>query len=170
MHQDVAMQQSLAGNFYREHHSWLNNWLRKKLGCGFDAADLAQDTFVKVVSHGKLDTVQEPRAFLTTIASRLIIDLIRKRNIEAAYLEALALANSDSACASPEQIREAVETLNEIAAILEGLPEKVYRAFLMFRLDGLSYAEIAEALGVSSSMVKQYLARAMHHCYQLRYA
>jgi RNA polymerase sigma-70 factor (ECF subfamily) len=94
---------------------------------------------------------------------------MRKRNIEQHYLEALYLSQANDFVASPQQIKEAVEALNEIAALLEGLPEKVYRAFLMCRLDGLSYAEIANKLGVSTSMVKQYIARAMMHCYQATY-
>ena len=33
------------------HHGWLHNWLRAKLGNSFDAADLAQDTFIRVLRH-----------------------------------------------------------------------------------------------------------------------
>lgn len=36
---------------YSTHHGWLHNWLRAKLGNSFDAADLAQDTFIRVLRH-----------------------------------------------------------------------------------------------------------------------
>ncbi len=170
MQQDATVPQYILDSVYREHHAWLNAWLRKKLGCSFDAADLAQDTFVKVAHQHDLAGIREPRAYLTTIASRLIIDLARKRKIERAYLEALLLVQHEPEQASPEQIQAAVETLNEIASMLEGLPEKVCKAFLLSRLEELSHAEIAEQLGVSVSMVKQYLARAMLHCYQIVYS
>lgn len=160
---------SNIGDLYASNHRWLVGWLHKKLGCSFDAADLAQDTFIKVAHLGNISSIQAPRAYLTTTATRLIIDLMRKRNIEQHYLEALYLSQTNDFVASPQQIKEAVEALNEIAALLEGLPEKVYRAFLMCRLDGLSYSEIANTLGVSTSMVKQYIARAMMHCYQAAY-
>ena len=38
---------------YNDHHHWLTGWLRRKLGCPDNAADLAQDTFIRVLSAGK---------------------------------------------------------------------------------------------------------------------
>ena len=169
MSDTLLIHQSLASEFYLTHHNWLNNWLRKKMSCVFDASDIAQDAMIKVIYHQDLAAIQEPRAYLTTTATRLIIDLVRKRNLEAAYVEALSYQQHEVA-ASPDHINEAVDTLNQIVKMLEGLPEKVYRAFLMCRLEGLSYAVIAEQLGVSTSMVKQYIAKAMLHCYQVIYA
>jgi len=49
--------------------------------------------------------------------------------------------------------------------MLDTLPAKPRSAFLLHRLEGWSYGEIAAELGVSSSMVKQYVARALAHCY-----
>lgn len=158
-----------VGDLYVGNYFWLLTWLSKKLACPFDAADLAQDTFVKIVHSNNVAEIKTPRAFLTTTATRLIIDLLRKRNLERKYLEALYHQQANSLIATPQQIKESIETLNEIATLLEGLPEKVYRAFLMCRLDGLTYAEIGKELGVSTSMVKQYIARAMVHCYQVAY-
>lgn len=157
------------GDLYVGNYPWLLTWLSKKITCPFDAADLAQDTFIKIAHSGNAGAIKTPRAFLTTTATHLMIDLVRKRNIERKYLETLYQQQANSFIATPEQIKESIETLNEIAALLEGLPEKVYRAFLMCRLDGLSYAEIGKELGVSTSMVKQYIARAMMHCYQVAY-
>lgn len=158
-----------VGDLYACNHPWLLTWLSKKLACPFDAADLAQETFIKIAHSANVEVIKTPRAFLTTTATRLLIDLLRKRNIERKYLEALYQQQANNFIATPEQIKESIETLNEIAALLEGLPEKVYRAFLLCRLDGLSYAEIGNELGVSTSMVKQYIARAMVHCYQVAY-
>lgn len=62
-----------------------------------------------------------------------------------------------------------METLNAIAHMLEGLPEKPRRAFLMSRLDERPYADIAIELGVSVSMVKQYIAKVLVHCYTIVY-
>ncbi|MGJ8620936.1 MAG: sigma-70 family RNA polymerase sigma factor [Methylophilaceae bacterium] len=168
MQHAVTINQTIARDFYLEHNKWLNGWLRKKMSCVFDASDIAQDTMIKVIYHQELTNIEEPRAYLTTTATRLIIDLVRKRNLEAAYVEALSYQQSEVA-ASPDCISEAIETLNEIAKMLEGLPEKVYRAFLMCRLEGLTYEAIGEQLGVSASMVKQYIAKAMLHCYQVIY-
>jgi RNA polymerase sigma factor (sigma-70 family) len=166
--QSTFLSQNLASDFYQAHHAWLNGWLRKKMSCAFDASDVAQDTMLKVIFHQDISNIQEPRAYLTTTATRLVIDLVRKRKLESTYIEALSYYQDEST-PSPDHIREAVETLNQIVMMLEDLPEKVYRAFLMCRLEGLSYIEIGKQLGVSSSMIKQYIARAMLHCYQIAY-
>ena len=154
---------------YVNNHRWLVQWLSKKLGCVHDAADVAQDAFVKLAHIESLASIHTPRAFLTTTAKRLIIDLARKRQIETRYLELLALQQGHLVEAPAEQIQQAIEKLDEVTKLLQGLPDKVSRAFLMCRLDGLSYEEIAQELGVSTSMVKQYIAKAMLHCYHASY-
>ena len=58
-----------------------------------------------------------------------------------------------------------LETLQEIAELLDGLPVPVQRAFLMAQLDGLSQAEIAASLKISVTTVKRYLIRAGTQCY-----
>lgn len=70
---------------------------------------------------------------------------------------------------SAEQLTIISETLAAIAKMLDALPEKCQKAFLMSRLDGMRHSEIASTLGVSKSRVKQYMAKAMLHCYQLSY-
>lgn len=61
---------------YRDHHSWLHGWLRLKLSDAHRAADLVQDTFVRLLSAKSTspsDTaLREPRAYLRTVANRLL--------------------------------------------------------------------------------------------------
>ncbi|WDU62954.1 hypothetical protein LRS56_30495 [Pseudomonas poae] len=54
-----------------EHHSWVVQLLRRKLSGQEQAMDLAQDTFVRILSSGPVPIFREPRAYLTTVASRL---------------------------------------------------------------------------------------------------
>jgi len=65
---------------YRDHHGWLSGWLRKKLGNSFDAADLAHDTFVRLMgARVREGGGAEPRALLTHIAKGLVVDHWRRR-------------------------------------------------------------------------------------------
>lgn len=62
-------------SLYRDHCSWLESWLRRRLGNAWDAADLSQDKFLRVpASSQPLAQVQEPRAYLVTVGKRLLVN------------------------------------------------------------------------------------------------
>ncbi|GAB7548874.1 sigma-70 family RNA polymerase sigma factor [Cupriavidus sp. 8B] len=153
---------------YSEHHGWLRGWLRKKLGNVFDSADLAHDTYVRVMASGNTPQADQSRRHLTQIANGLVIDLYRRRQIEAAYLDAIALL-PEAKVPSEETRAVVVEALIEIDVILHGLPGKARLAFLLCKVDGLSYREIAERLHVSVSSVEKYIAAGLQACYQAMY-
>ena len=158
--------QSAITELYCEHHGWLFGWLRRKLGCAHNAADLAQDTFARILNaRESVATLREPRAFLSTTARRLIIDQVRRKHIENAYLQELALtAQALEGFQSPEQILTTLEALEHIAFILEGMQDKVRQAFVLYYLDGLKQSEIARQLALSDRTVRKYLIQALLHC------
>ncbi|MDQ8023672.1 MAG: sigma-70 family RNA polymerase sigma factor [Moraxellaceae bacterium] len=157
-------------SLYSDHHGWLLGWLRRKLGCAHNAADLAQDTFVRVLGRpADLHGLREPRAWLTTIAQGLVIDQTRRRALERAYLDTLALL-PEAEHPSPETQLQFIEALARIDAMLDGLNPRARTAFLLSRLEGLSYPEIAAQLQVSLSSVEKYMATAIRHCLALRLA
>ena len=67
---DASLHDAVS-HLYQDHHGWLQGWLRRRLGCAENAADLAQDTFVKVLVSRQAARIDEPRAFLTTIPARV---------------------------------------------------------------------------------------------------
>ncbi|WP_370661230.1 sigma-70 family RNA polymerase sigma factor [Massilia oculi] len=153
---------------YSEHKGWLHGWLRKKLGCAHNAADLAQDTFIRIVMafKGKDDAaaqLREPRAYLTTVATRVLSNHYRRLSLEQAYVEALRLM-PEAAAPSPEDRLVILETLNEIDALLDALPHKARTVFLAAQLDGLTYNEIALEYGIAPRSVRRYMALAYERC------
>ncbi|MGO3207923.1 MAG: sigma-70 family RNA polymerase sigma factor [Halomonas sp.] len=152
---------------YSDHHPWLLGWLRSRLGCSQQAADFAQDTFVRILGRSdaelQIEAIREPRSFLTTIANRVLIDHFRRHALEKAYLESLAL-QPESVAISLEEQAIMLEMLHELDAMLSGLGSKVRRAFLLSQLQGMRYVDIANELGVSLSSVKKYMAKATEAC------
>ncbi len=151
---------------YTTHYGWLQGWLRKKVGNAFDAADLAQDTFVRILGAREPQAIDVPCAYLTTVARGVLINWCRRQALERAYLEALALLPAPEA-PSPEQRAVVLETLHEIDAMLDALPPLARRAFLLSQLDGMKYEDIARQLGVSLTSVKRYMAQAFRQCLAL---
>ena len=158
--------QAAISDLYCDHHGWLFGWLRRKLGCAHNAADLAQDTFARILNaRESVASLREPRAFLSTTARRLIIDQVRRKHIENAYLQELALtAEALEGFQSPEHILSTLEALEHIAFMLEGLHDNVRQAFVLYYLDGLTQSEIARQLGLSDRTVRKYLIQALLHC------
>lgn len=149
---------------YRDHHGWLSIWLRKKLGNSFDAADLAHDTFVRVMSGRRKEGMgAEPRALLTHIAKGLVVDHWRRRALEEAYLAVVAQLPAPEV-PSPEVRALILETLHAIDATLRTLPVKTREIFLMSQFDGMAYADIADCQRVSLATVKRHMQKALTAC------
>lgn len=154
---------------YRDHHGWLHGWLRKRLGDREQAADIAQDTFLRLLLSGRLPSLDEGRSYLAQIARNLVIDQWRRQRIERAYLDSIALL-PEPASPSLETRAMVIETLLQIDAMLDAMPAKVREAFLLSQFEGLSYPQVAERLQVSVSSVQKYMQRAIAACYQVLYA
>lgn len=152
---------------YSEHHGWLYGWLRKKLSCPHSAADVAQDTFVRIIaSRDALFGMREPRAYLSTTARRLLVDRARRQLLERSYLAELALVMDGAGAPSPDDILMAVQALEQIAGALAGISAKAREAFLLHYLDEQPQAAVAQQLGVSTRMVQKYLVQALLACRQ----
>ncbi|MDD0972992.1 sigma-70 family RNA polymerase sigma factor [Pseudomonas fontis] len=150
---------------YLDHHAWLVDWLRKRLRHRDNAADLAHDTFVKILGKPqRLSEVRQPRAWLSTVANGLLIDRVRRQRVERAYLEAISHI-PEALVPPPETQLMLMETLARIDQLLDGLAPKVRAAFLLSRLEGLGHKEIAMRLGVSLRSVEKYMVSAIRHCY-----
>ena len=162
---DAAMpKEQTFHDLYRDHRGWLEGWLRRRMGDACDAADLSQDTFLRILaSSQRIADLQEPRAYLLTVGKRLLSNFYKRRSLEQAYLAALAALPEDCV-PSPEQRWLLLETLQALDELLDGLPVAVRRAFLWSQLEGLNYQQIAERLRVSERTIKRYMAQAYEHC------
>nr|WP_154375906.1 sigma-70 family RNA polymerase sigma factor [Duganella guangzhouensis] len=148
---------------YREHHGWLFHWLWRKLGCRSGAADLTQDTFVRVLSADTAADLREPRAYLSRVASNLLANHWRHVALEREYLAALA-AQPELLAPSPEEQATMMDTLRRLDDMLRGLSDKARQVFLLSQLEGMPYAAIASQMSISERMVKKYMAQAMFQC------
>ncbi|BCM24523.1 RNA polymerase sigma factor [Methyloradius palustris] len=157
----------MMNEMYSSHHAWLHGWLRKRLASSDVAADLAQDTFVSVLTRQNKEqedvVINEPRAYLTTIAKCILSNYFQRKNLEEAYNEALANIGLEVTISAEDKLI-LLETLQEIDAMLDKLPVKVRQAFLLHHLDGANYSEIALKLDISDRTVTRYMAQAFEQC------
>lgn len=148
---------------YRHHHSWLYQWLKRRLNHSEDAADLAHDTFIRILKRKDQLYFDQPRALLTTVAKGLLINWYQRKSIEKAYLEALA-SRAEYDEITPEQKLSAIESLCLINQLLNQLPERQQRVFIWSQLEGLTQQEIATRLNISTRTVMRDLVAVLAQC------
>lgn len=160
----------LIDEMYRHHHGWLHDWLRRKIGNAEQAADLVQDTFVKLLhTRDELFGIKEPRAYLTSIAKNLLIDQIRRKRIEQAYLDGLSqMEYMLETVISPEDQLQIIQAIDQLCKALENVSEKAQQAFIFHYLEGFTHKEVAQRLNVSTKMIQKYLASCLVQCYRVR--
>lgn len=124
-----------------------------------DVADLVQESFRRLL--GATARIERPEAYLSRIASNLVRD---RASAAARHHDAAHDSYDDDAIAGPDphQHLEARDTVARLEEALTMLKPKTREIFLMHRLDGFSYAEIAEAKGMSIKGVEKQIAKALY--------
>ena len=147
---------------YRQHHTWLQSWLHRKLGHTDDAADLAQDAFMRLLLK-PVQGLEQPgraRAYLKAMANNMCVDMWRRREVEVVWLQTLA-TRPECYAPSPEQHCLVIEALLQVDRMLARLPVKAAQAFVLAQVHGMTYRAIGDELQVSERMVKKYMVQAM---------
>jgi len=154
-----------------EHSVPLEKYLARKLDSPEDAAELAQEAFIRLHRLDQPQNLDNARAFLFQVATNLAVDQLRRRqlhfrfmSVEKSMAENGEPPDLNAAGVSPEHILGAREKLNTIQSAVNELPFKTKQAFLLHRQSGLSYSAIAEQMQVSVSSVEKYILQALRHC------
>ncbi len=144
----------------------LASWLAKRVRCNEDANDLAQEAFLRMHKFQQSRELDNVRAFLFKTANNLAVDQLRRARVHDRYLSTEMLPEhsdeeEDKFAPSAERTVSAEQELDKIYEILERMPPKVRRAFVLHRDKDMSYSAIAEEMGVSNSMVEKYIIEAL---------
>ena len=135
--------------FYRAHADAVYAFLVSLCRDPIWAEDLMQDTFVKATRSMGGYRGGNPRSWLFSIARSVFIDDTRRRRaIPVDEIEEQGVVDSD------------VAELIVIERSLSKLPERQRTALLLADKAGMSYAEVAEAIGCSDAAVKVLIHRA----------
>jgi RNA polymerase sigma-70 factor (ECF subfamily) len=156
---------TLETSLFQRYSGELLRFLTVKLGCREQAADIVQDTFLRVRGVADLAMVAQPRAFLYKTALNLSVDLFRRQRIRDERMTQLDTIE-DLASTSPHQddIVDAKERVQLLYEAIKDLPPKCRQVFLLYKFEELPHAEIARRLGISKNMVEKHVMKAMAHC------
>lgn len=148
---------------YRRYAAWLGSVLRKQLGGYADASeDLVQETYVRIARYCEEDAVRHPRALLKRIGVNLARDHMRRHVVSGGLSTDVRRTNealSEGLVHDPEQ-----EYRLQLEQIVLALPPIFRDVFVLNRFSGLSYAEIAQHLGISEKTVEWRMSKALVLC------
>lgn len=154
---------------YLERREDLKRYFTLRLGSAEAAEDLVQDIYFKV-SGGVAGEIGNPAAFLYRLGSNLMLDRLkqqrRAQTRDRSWIEAHSTRLAGEAVAEAPPADEAAasrQRLERMLAALEGLTPACRQAFRLHKLEGLSHAETAAAMGVSRSTIEKHISAALKH-------
>ncbi len=153
-------------SLFRRHAQGISRSLRKRGLDAETAADLTQDTFLRVLTSPPAEQAfnYNPEAYLHRVARNLVIDHIRRErraaNISLSDLDFTRIVDPSP---SAETVVYAREKLALVARTLAELPERQQKAFFLHRMAGMTTAQVGGALGISTSGAWNLIRDAYEH-------
>lgn len=139
----------------------LRSFLTHQTHSVHDAEDLAQEVFLRLWRMGGQSEIRHLKAFAFKVAGNLLKDRSR-RTYTRMMRNAVPAADVplSDAGVEPSNVVESWQTLATVAAAIAQMPPRTREAFLLYRLEACSHAQIAARMGVSVSMVEKYVSQA----------
>lgn len=159
---EAAPHEQDLGQFLRENNnalvSYVYSWVRSRP----DALDIVQEAYCRIFRLGDLRGVNHLRGYLFKTAKNIATDWVRQRVVREAYVHDEPLRGNKEA-ASPEDIWLAREELEALERNVRNLPPKCRCALIMVRLEGASYEEVGQHLGIKTHSARRLVERAMEY-------
>lgn len=149
----------IFSNFFRSHAKSLRNFLFYKYGNKDQAEDLVQEAFIKLWQNCSAVPLEKAKSYIYTIANNGSLNGIAHQKVVLQYEK--NFTGLDKTNENPEFILEEKQFENKLLKAIENLNETQRVAFLMHRIDGKKYSEIAEELNISVKAVEKRIHLAL---------
>ncbi len=155
-----------VAKLFSDNRDRLQQYLSARLANPDDAAELAQEAYLRLLRTRRADLIKHPQAYLFRIAKNLLHELYtgRQMRIDADTVQDIELDELESSMLSPDDAAILANRQRMIAGALNELPAKCQTALVLHLREGLTQKEIAERMELSRQMVQKYLARGLAHC------
>jgi RNA polymerase sigma factor (sigma-70 family) len=153
----------LIARLFAEHNDALIRFLALRLRSQQEAKEVAQEAYVRLLSLDQPGAVGFLRAFLFKTAANLAVDRIRHQQTTQHAARSGKLFE-DLGEPSPEQLAASAQDMHLLEKLIDELPPKCRRAFLLHTVHGLEFAQIAAQMGLRERMVRTYIVRATVYC------
>jgi RNA polymerase sigma factor (sigma-70 family) len=154
---------STVARLFREHNEALIRFLQTRLRSPQEAHEVAQEAYVRLLSLDEPGAVSYLRAFLFKTAANLAVDRLRR---DAIHMRATSsqLFQEFADVRTPERHVCGIQNLERLERLIDALPEKCRRVFILHRFHGRDVESVAREVNLSVRMVQTYMVRALLHC------
>lgn len=154
---------TLVEKLFREHNEALIRFLRGRLGSHHEAIEVAQEAYVRMLSLDQPGAVSYLRAFLFKTAANIAIDRRRRDQTHHKITERQLFPDLTEG-RTPERQLAGEQMLRQVGNLIESMPPKCRECFVLNQIHELDASTIATRLGITESMVRKYVVRALLHC------
>lgn len=151
---------------FKERRLKLERFLHRLLRNSDDAADVAQEAFLRVYAAEVGGKTPASEALLYTVAKNLALSELRKKTSRATdTVEDIEQFGLMEESPGPERLLQQRQMLAIIESAMARMPERCLEAFRLRKIDGLSHAEIAQHMGISVKTVERHITQALQLCH-----
>lgn len=151
--------ENIFSGFFKSHAKALRNYLYYKFGNEDQAEDVTQEAFIKLWQNCADVPIEKAKSYVYTIANNASLNVIAHQKVVLNF--AKNTPKKELTNENPEFILEENQFKTKLLTAIEKLNETQRVAFLMHRIDGKKYAEIAEVLGISVKAVEKRIHLAL---------
>lgn len=160
MNNNSLCDERVFGKLYEEKCESLRNFIYYKCGDIEKAEDLMQEAFVKVWKKCAEVIMSTVSGLLFRIANNLFLDHVREQQVVLKFQKTVSL-NQHQDTEDPYFQLRSIEFQNQIEQEISQLPDGQRTAFLMNRIDKMTYKEIAQNLDISETAVEKRISKAL---------
>lgn len=161
---DMLEAQARMSRLHARFRIALERYFSRRIGPRPDVEDLVQEVFERLMRRGAVENEDQVDGYVFTTASNVLTDRHRRSKARQEHLHQPFCPDTHSgADFSPEHVLANREQLARVSALLFELPERTRAIFVLRRLEGMRYLDIASRLGISVSATEKHMQRAMMH-------
>ena len=149
-------------DLHRAYRGPLLRFFSSRMSDGGVAEDMVQQVFERLIQRGELNSIENAKGYVFKVAHSVINDHLRKTESRRSHShEEFKESVHGGVDFSPEYVLVKRERLARAMGILQALPERTRIIFVLRRLDGVKYQDIAARFGISVSAVEKHMERAV---------
>lgn len=151
-------EEQIFSSVFKSNSKTIFNYIYYKYGNEEKAHDAVSEAFVKLWENCAKVAPEKAKSYLYTVANNLYLNVLKAEKVRLKYADKHSNTISHE---SPEFVLEEKQFQKKLDDALNALPENQRTTFLLNRIDGKKYAEIADMEGVSVKAIEKRMHLAL---------